>query len=480
MNRELPSRPSLEYLRKEAKQLLAQARANEPEALARFAVVTTSGRPSLHHAQLALAREYGCASWRDLTVKVRSTETDGFLKVVCGDKFDDARKAKAPPEHVRMGNIWVAAACGDVDALEHLVRKDKRLAIQLGGPMNAPPLVYLCFSRLGIDREEVFAEAAEFLLDNGADPNSSFRHPVYTDSPFSVLYGAAGVVHNPLLVELLLQRGANVNDGESLYHSTETRNHECLQLLLAAKPEIRGSNALFRMLDFDDIEGLRLLLDAGAPLDDKLGPHLMADGPINHAIRRGRGREHIELLLDRGAEASRITKEGLTSYGLALRQANMEAAEVLRERGFVPEERPVDRFLLACAQGDLAAAKASGFDPANLSPYERDALVEAAWNHCLPLVRTMVEAGFPIDHQSTEGGHTALHAAAWKGDAAIVQFLLDRGAPLNIKDRRFDATEFGWAQHGSQNAFEYGVYSNPDADYEEATRLLLAAGSTSP
>ena len=35
------------------------------------------------------------------------------------------------------------------------------------------------------------------------------------------LYGAAGVIHDPELTRVLLEAGANPDDGESPYHATE-------------------------------------------------------------------------------------------------------------------------------------------------------------------------------------------------------------------------------------------------------------------
>ena len=57
----------------------------------------------------------------------------------------------------------------------------------------------------------------------------------------SVLYGAAGVAHDPETTRLLLDRGANPNDGESLYHSMEAEDTACAELLLA-----RGATVFLR------------------------------------------------------------------------------------------------------------------------------------------------------------------------------------------------------------------------------------------
>ena len=58
---ELPDRPDLDQLRRQARELLRAATDGEPHALARIHAV--SERMTLSAAQLALAREYGFPSW---------------------------------------------------------------------------------------------------------------------------------------------------------------------------------------------------------------------------------------------------------------------------------------------------------------------------------------------------------------------------------------------------------------------------------
>lgn len=80
MPRSLPDRPNLEYLRKEAKDLLKAQRAGEQTVcdtlrqLHRFAQASDTeilaADLSLHEAQSALARDYGFASWPQLTANV--------------------------------------------------------------------------------------------------------------------------------------------------------------------------------------------------------------------------------------------------------------------------------------------------------------------------------------------------------------------------------------------------------------------------
>src|SRR5438876_1201631 len=71
--RQLPRRPSLEYLRNESRELQRRARAGDPEALAFLGEHLPRGKPdSLTGAQLAIARSYGFASWPKLREHVES------------------------------------------------------------------------------------------------------------------------------------------------------------------------------------------------------------------------------------------------------------------------------------------------------------------------------------------------------------------------------------------------------------------------
>ena len=65
---DLPARPDLGQLHHQAKDLLRAAQRGDPDAVARISAVR--GRLILSSAQLALAREYGFASWAKLKLEV--------------------------------------------------------------------------------------------------------------------------------------------------------------------------------------------------------------------------------------------------------------------------------------------------------------------------------------------------------------------------------------------------------------------------
>jgi len=76
---ELPARPSLAQLHKQAKDLLRAYRAAEPAAVGRFAAVRPSTEePVLADAQFVVAREYGFATWTRLKQHVESVSPADF------------------------------------------------------------------------------------------------------------------------------------------------------------------------------------------------------------------------------------------------------------------------------------------------------------------------------------------------------------------------------------------------------------------
>lgn len=78
--RELPARPSLDSLRKQAKRLARDAADGDVEALARIAaqLPTAARRHSHREAQLVIAREYGFTGWPALSAEVKRRTGDGL------------------------------------------------------------------------------------------------------------------------------------------------------------------------------------------------------------------------------------------------------------------------------------------------------------------------------------------------------------------------------------------------------------------
>jgi ankyrin repeat protein len=326
-----------------------------------------------------------------------------------------------------------------------------------GGPRSWAPLLYVCHSCVA---GGAGAALARDLLARGADPNAVF---VNEHGRMSALYGAAGVVHDPELTRVLLEAGADPDDGESLYHATEAGDPACLALLLAHGARTRGTNALAHALDGEAIEPVRLLLEAGADSDE--------GALVAHAVRRGRGPEHVRLLARHGADLERPGGETWrgpvplrTPYQHAVLRGRADVAAALAGLGAATEVAPEDEAVAAVVRGERPAVPL----PAQLDPDAQEVLILAALRGRLDQVADAVGPNFAgVVGGSPEG--TLLHHAAWVGGPDVVAALLARGADPRAPAGPERAGPLAWAAHGSAN-YEGG-------DHVAVAEALVAAGA---
>lgn len=268
----LPDSPSLDKLRDQARQLQRRVRAADPDALGFLqrwhprADRTTPDELALHDAQLAVARRYGFAGWPALVAYVETARAlsrdpskvvedaldpvDAFCALGCL-RYDER---DAPPRRDRAAalfaddptlvdrGIWAAATAADPYAVRRHLDRDSSLARRAGGPHRWEPLLYLCYSRVPTGRDPGAAlEAARALLDHGADPDAGFLWRGLA-TPFTALTGVFGEgeqgprrqprhPHDLALATLLLETGAEANDGQTLYNRMFTPGIEHLELL---------------------------------------------------------------------------------------------------------------------------------------------------------------------------------------------------------------------------------------------------------
>jgi ankyrin repeat protein len=461
------TRLNLEYYRKQAKTLLKAAKSGNSTALQRSSIL------KLHDAQLAIAREQGFPSWPRFRAFIVQSGLDyqSLVTAFIDAAVSDLRRAEemlAAHPKIADAGIYAALVLGNWKRVEEALKQTPALAIGPSGPQDCEPLLYVCFSRFANGRSSRagdLAETARILLRYGADPKSAF------DS-LSCLYAATGLNNNPALALALLAAGANPNDSESLYHSTEHRDLACMQLLLRHGATPAGTNALRHMLDREDLEGAQMLLAAGA---DPNEPNDRGETSLHWAVWRGRSAPIIAALLEGGAAPDAPRQDGRTAYALAIQSGQTEVAALLEARGARTDLSPLDRFLGACATAnpnelDLLLA---GHPDIAASPGAERLLPDLTAGHRTSSVRALLAAGLPVDARGDLGG-TALHWACWKGYADLVEILLANGASLTIEDQQFHGTPPGWFGHGVHNCNE------PGGDYAQIARLLIAAGATIP
>ena len=429
----------LDQLRRQAKELVRAARAGEPEALARL-----GGRAPLRaRGQRGLAREQGEAPW-PRRVGAAEAGADAFvLAATDGRRGRAEAMLEARPELAE--EAWAGLVLGrrwDGDPNEP------------GGPRGWPPLNYACqsvFTPRGLVRE---------LLERGADPNSTYTNEY---GPMTALYGAAGVVHDPETTRLLLEHGADPDDNESVYHSTEADSTECLRLLLEHGARTRGTNALAHALDDDREEHVRLLLEHGADANE--------GSLVAHAVRRGRGPAFVRLLAEHGADVDRPGGETWrgavpvrTPYQHAVLRNRDDVAAELERLGASTEVSDGDRAVAAVARGERATL------PPELDVDQQEVLILAALRGQVEAVVEAVGVGFA----GVVGGSptaTLLHHAAWFGEVDVVRRLRALGAAASAGSDAELTSPLGWAVHRSRFGGE------PAPDLVPIAELLVEAGA---
>jgi ankyrin repeat protein len=450
----LPAAPSLEQLRKQAKDLLRAARAGEEMALVRIAALHPSGEQPvrLSAAQLVIAREYGFPSWPRLRSYVERLETngpamqhayhedvdyyEGRATGLLASANDGTEGAVAAFE--RWGMPLTPVGARGVIAREHGFSSWRALQRHVGTLA---------------DSGEPFARAYRDLERHDVDGLGSsldrFPHLVgSTGTNGNDLLGMATATCDERLVTLLLERGAN---------PAAANAHGWTPLHQAA---YRGLPGL-----------ARLLIDAGAPIDVSA----RGDGgtPLIVALFFGH-RETAELLAERKVVPVNLrTAAGLGRLELIDELVAADgrlAPEAGEHRGFYrphsgfpswcPSDDPhqiLDEALLWAVvneRPDAVRALIACGARADAQSYPSSALFAAAGRGSVAMISLLLQCGADPNRRETihNVGATPLHEAACHGQLDALQMLLDAGADPTVRDSRFESTPAGWAEHFGHSA----------------------------
>lgn len=398
--------------------------------------------------------------------------------------LDEADAILAAHPEIATGNIHVAAVLGDDASVRRLLALDAENATSRAAPYGASALVYLCLSkylRLDKARADGFVRAATALLDAGANPNSSFWSTGDYPELESALYGAAGVAHNAELTRLLLERGANPNDAEAVYHSPETYDNAAMELLVNTG-KLTGESLslmLIRKHDWHDYDGAKFLLEHGADPNLQRRHGLRA---MPHAIARDNRIAIIELLLDHGADPT-LKEDVGSAVEMAARRGRGDVLDLFERRGIPIELSDPERLIAACARNDSVTVRSIA-DKQPEVIRELDAiggrvLAEFAGNGNTNGMRHLLDLGVDVNALFEAGdgywevapNSTALHVAAWRAQHDAVRLLIDRGASVNARDAK-ERTPLGLAVRACVDSY-WTERRSP-----ESVEALLAAGAS--
>ena len=136
------------------------------------------------------------------------------------------------------------------------------------------------------------------------------------------------------------------------------------------------------------------------------------------------------------------------------------------------------RLLVNCVLARRAEAEAIAKEHPEIVPglpdVDRELVAKYCWetNTNYDAVKLMLDLGFPVAHPERSHGYTPLHNAAWAGSGDLVELLIARGHPVDIRDPGQDATPLGWALYDC-----LVEQRHPEGEFARVVKALLEAGS---
>jgi ankyrin repeat protein len=488
MSRELPAKPNLEHLKKQAKELLHDFRQGKPATIERFrtfapsVIPTTAKLADAHHV---IARDYGFASWPKLKEHVDSLTLsliEQLVAAVCAQNAN--RVAKLLEDHHELkARIDEPFHYGDLPIILAAVQRTDRKTIDVllsaGADINGRGRSW-AGGRGALD--ECHPELASFLIERGAviDAHSAARlgmfeelqHFVDADPALVHARGEAGQtpLHFASTIEIakfLLDRGADIDARDLLHESTP------------AQHMVRVIQARHYPHDRQDIA--RYLVSRGC-LTDILMACALGDLELM--------RRHVDIDPECvGVQVSEkyFPKRDSRSIGMYYIPAfgrDRTPHQVAREFGhkeifeFLMQHSPEDvKLAQACQLGDedlfraMLARRPNMM--ANLSEQERRQVADAAQNNNTSAVRLMLAAGWPVDARG-EYEMTPLQWASWHGNADMVREILQYHPHLELSCGH-GITALQGALHGSMNGWHRDT-----GDYVATVEAILKSGAKAP
>lgn len=471
MPRELPEKPNLQYLKKEAKRLLR----GMPQA-------------RLADAQHVLAKEYGFATWAKL-------------------------KSRAEAISLTPSEALKAAVCdSDPPRVREVLERHRELQARIDDPLPnygfGQNALYLAVQRS--DRATI-----DVLLSAGANIR---KRTEWWAGGFGVLDEC-----DPSLVEFLVERGAKLD----AHSASRLGMLQELREFVAADPgavQARGGDGQTPLHFASTVEVASFLLENGSDIDARDVDHEWT--PAQYMLRVPQKRHYprdrqevARYLVSRGCRTDILMAAALGDINLVRQHLdrdpncirmsvseewfpkqnpraggtiyiwtlgpNRTAHAVARDFGhedvfqLLMQRTSEDlKLALACELGNDATFRqflaAHPNATKTLSEADAQKLPRAAQNNNTNAVRLMLEAGWPVDTRG-EMGATALHWAGFNDNAGMTREILRFRPPLELKSLEYEGTALSWAVYGSGNSWHRNT-----GDFVGTVQALLVAGAVVP
>ena len=456
--KEVPAHPNLEQYKKQAKDLVKARKSGDPEALRRIRQVHPrlgklsnsefqSSKFVLADAQFIIAREHGFESWPRFAKHLASLTRESSSASL----WESAKNA---------------VITGDVSTLERLLRENPQLFGQEQPPAYVPsgpgPRYADADARTIIAREHDYESFDEFARHLEALNRKNSLVSQFESAVDAIISGDLAI----------LERLLRLNP--ALIRARSTRKHHATLLHYVGANGVEG----FRQkTPANAVKVVEMLLKAGAEVDAVAEMYggsttLGLVATSIHPWLAGVQDALMEILLDHGAAIDQpgTAGNGHSAVNGCLANGRLQAAEFLAARG-----APLD-LEGAAGVGRLDVVRSFFNEDGSLKANATTAQMKSGFNWACEYGRTgvvdfLLQKG--VDVGERHHGETGLHWAAYGGNLDVVKLLLDRKAPVDVKDERFGGTPLGWALYGWQE----GVRA-ARGHYDKVVALLVSAGAT--
>lgn len=295
MTQPLPAQPNLDWLRKAAKDRLAELRENDASA-------------KLHQAQLAIAQDYGFKSWRALKADVDTLSLDG--------------------------QIIAATGSGDAPALKQLlIANPSKLGIT-GGMWNRPLL------HLAADAGHI--ACVDALIELGTDVNQRDKLDNACPLHWAASRGRLEMVKHLVAIGADIDGAGDEHEmnviGWALLFQDEHRDVAKFLLAAGAEPTVFASVAL------GDGDQVRAFFEADArTLARRMSRFEDRRTLLHLAVLKNRA-DMVELLLALGADPVGRDDRGYTPLNAAAPKTDPKIVALLLAAGASKSEQSANRF----------------------------------------------------------------------------------------------------------------------------------------
>lgn len=397
----LPDAPSLEWLRKQAKQHLSQIRKTNRDA-------------RLADAQLDVARRYGFQSWRALKAHVDS------LTIA--------------------GQLFEAARTGDAEKLRRMIdQSPDRLWIR------DKPYEH---TLLHVAARNGRLEVVDLLLARGIDPNTREKG----DNTYP-MHWAAAAGHLEVVRRLADAGGDVIGEGDDHalqvigwatgWDGCDDATHRAIADFLVS----RGArHHIYSAMSIDDADEVRRIVAADSSQLGRLQSHNEDFRlPLHFAVQK-KLRRMIPVLLELGADPLATDASGFTAIACATeRDVDVPVLTAIRER-------VGPTLLTSVGLNDWESA--AQIVHANPSTVNREGVLHLmAKRGNVEAVKWLLSHGANPNARWAHWGAlvTALHLAILGNHLDAARTLLDAGADPTIRDSMHDSDALGWATFMRRN-----------------------------